>query len=286
MARHGEVLTGDDDSAPVPSIAVVVSTFDNPEGLESCLLGLRRQSTPAARVVVADDGSGPATRHLIERYASELPLEHVWQPDEGFRLAAARNRASVRCREDYLVFLDGDTIPHRRFLADHVAAAARGRVVLGQRCALLGYRGVLVRRQPSVLRLLTLFVRGRVINDSMALDTNLANRITGLRKGIRLPRRVLRPCSFHDTHGGNLAVWREDFLAANGFDERFVGWGLEDWDFTERLVRLGRVPYRLLFQAVCFHLDAATSQRHSVNRRMPSLEKPAYCAHGVDQYLA
>jgi len=268
----------------VPSVGVVVSTFNNPEGLESCLLGLRRQSRAAARVVVADDGSGPANRRVVERHADHLPIEHVWQPDEGFRLAAVRNRATARCTEDYLVFLDGDTIPHRRFLADHTAAAVRGRVVLGQRCGLLGYRGALVSRQPSFVKLLALFARGRVINDSMALGTSLRHRFTGLRKGIRLPRPVCRPCSIREAHGGNLAVWREDFLAVNGFDEQFVGWGLEDHDFADRLVRLGRTPYRLLFQGVCFHLDTATAREPRPPRRELDRARATYCAQGVDQY--
>ena len=182
------------------------------------------------------------------------------------------------------MFLDGDTIPHRHFVADHAAVAVRGRVVLGQRCGVLGYRQAVVRQQPSVAKLVALFALGRVINDSMALDTNLAGRVTGLRKGIRLARPMLQPCSIRYAHGGNLGVWREDFLAVNGFDERFVGWGLEDHDFAQRLVRLGRVAYRLLFQAVCYHLDTTSERQARTAGRTLNQEQATYCAQGVDQY--
>jgi hypothetical protein len=37
----------------------------------------------------------------------------------------------------------------------------------------------------------------------------------------------------------NLAVWKTDFIAVNGFDEDFSGWGHEDSDFAVRLLRLG-----------------------------------------------
>mgnify|MGYP003338926070 CR=1 FL=1 len=33
----------------------------------------------------------------------------------------------------------------------------------------------------------------------------------------------------------NLAVWKNDFYAVNGFDEQFEGWGHEDADFVFRL---------------------------------------------------
>jgi len=272
----------------VRSIALVVSTYENPAGLESCLLGVLQQSRPPDRVVIADDGSGPATRQLLARYADRLPLEHAWQEDRGFRLAAVRNRALARCREEYVVLIDGDEVPHRHFIRDHAATAAPGRAVLGQRCALLGYDGMVLSREPRVPALLSLFVRGRVLNDSWALDSGLRSRLMGLRKGIRLPRPVLREATLWDTHGGNLAAWRADLLAINGFDERFVGWGGEDWDLADRLMRIGVVPYRLLFQGVCFHLEGRTPKRPNAHnrglRRAP--DKPPRCAQGVDQYPA
>jgi glycosyltransferase involved in cell wall biosynthesis len=238
----------------VRSVALVVSTYEDPAGLESCLLGVLRQSRSPERVVVADDGSGPATREVIARYADRLPVEHAWQEDRGFRVAAARNRALARCREEYVVLIDGDEVPHRHFIRDHLAAAGPGRAVFGQRCALLGYEGRIVSREPSVPTLLSLFVRGRVLNDRWALDTGIRSRFMGLRKGIRLPRPALRQATLWDTHAGNLSAWRADLLTINGFDERFIGWGGEDWDLADRLMRSGVVPVRLLFLGVCFHL--------------------------------
>ena len=39
--------------------------------------------------------------------------------------------------------------------------------------------------------------------------------------------------------GCNIGVWRDDFVAVNGFDESFSGWGREDSDFAIRLIRAG-----------------------------------------------
>jgi GT2 family glycosyltransferase len=270
-----------------PSLALVVSTYESPAALESCLLGVLRQSRPPERVVIADDGSGEATRQVIERCRARLPLAHVWHPDEGFRLAAIRNRALAVCAEDYVVLLDGDTVPHRDFLRDHAAYARRGRVILGQRCALVGYDRRILRAQPSAARLVALFLAGRVLNESRALGTDLRNRLRGLRKGLRLPWAVPRPGAPRQAHGGNLGVWRDDLLAVNGFDERFVGWGGEDYDLVERLMRAGRAPWRLLSGAVCYHLDHPARARNPANRRLlREGVRPVRCAEGLDRHLA
>jgi hypothetical protein len=39
--------------------------------------------------------------------------------------------------------------------------------------------------------------------------------------------------------GGDFSLWRSDYEAVNGFDERFVGWGQEDDDFGLRLRTAG-----------------------------------------------
>jgi predicted glycosyltransferase involved in capsule biosynthesis len=36
-----------------------------------------------------------------------------------------------------------------------------------------------------------------------------------------------------------MGVWRENYLAVDGFDESFVGWGHEDADFVLRLQNFG-----------------------------------------------
>ena len=48
---------------------------------------------------------------VVERWARELNVRHVWQPQEGFRKARLLNRAVLASSGDYLVFLDGDCVP-------------------------------------------------------------------------------------------------------------------------------------------------------------------------------
>ncbi len=87
---------------------------------------------------MADDGSGPATAELIDRWQTNIgvPLAHVWQEHRGFRAAEMRNRALLAARGDYCVFLDGDCIVRPDFVAQHRRLAERGWFVAGNRVLL------------------------------------------------------------------------------------------------------------------------------------------------------
>jgi glycosyltransferase involved in cell wall biosynthesis len=84
-------------------------------------------------VVVADDGSS-------ENIVSELnkvilnyrfPIIHVWQPKEGFRLAASRNNGIKNSTGDYLNFLDCDFLVLPGAIKRHKEVAKHGRYVAG-----------------------------------------------------------------------------------------------------------------------------------------------------------
>src|SRR5439155_1331790 len=89
-------------------------------------------------VIIADDGSGAATREFLAWRAARLdrPLKHVWHEDRGFRAAEIRNRGILASSGDYCVFLDGDCIPRPNFIAVHRRLAEPGWFVTGNRVLL------------------------------------------------------------------------------------------------------------------------------------------------------
>jgi GT2 family glycosyltransferase len=52
-------------------------------------------------------------------------------------------------------------------------------------------------------------------------------------------RRRNRPTEWNKAQTCNLGLWRRDFERIGGFEEGFVGYGLEDTDFVVRLIRSG-----------------------------------------------
>ena len=82
-------------------ISIIVTTCNREDALDAVLRSLSRQTDRDFEVIVADDGSGPATAELIESWKGKLgrPLSHVWHERKGFRAAEIRNRAIVASRE-------------------------------------------------------------------------------------------------------------------------------------------------------------------------------------------
>jgi len=235
------VATGGDRPSPGTlsasrvQISVVVTTYNRPDALRAVLDGLAAQSDRGFEVLVADDGSRDDTRLLVEATgaAFPVPLTHVWQEDRGFRAGAARNRASVQARGDYLVFLDGDCVPRPDFIARHRALAEPGWMVAGNRILLSEAftRAALDARLPlhAWSNAEWRAARGRgEINRTLPL---LYLPLGPLRKLAATRWQRVRTC--------NLGVRTQDFVRVGGFDETFEGWGFEDSDLAVRLINAG-----------------------------------------------
>jgi len=49
-------------------ISIIVSTYERADALDAVLRGLSKQSDQHFEVVIADDGSGPRTAHVVSKW--------------------------------------------------------------------------------------------------------------------------------------------------------------------------------------------------------------------------
>jgi len=234
---------------PPLSISVIVSTYEHPRALGLVLAGLSRQTLTPLEVVIADDGSGPETRAMVEAWRPRLPfaVQHVWHPDQGFRKCAILNRAIVAARGTYLVFFDGDCVPPAHCLAAHAARAARHRYLSGGK-VLLSPRFSAALDEAAVLRgdLERVGWWWFRVRRPRRL---FASRVPLLRD--LLDRNVPRPPGWR---GENASTFADHVRAVRGFDERFT-YGFEDADFGHRLAAIGVTALSLRYTAPVYHLD-------------------------------
>jgi glycosyltransferase involved in cell wall biosynthesis len=216
-------------------ISVIVTTYNREDALAAVLRALARQTDTNFEIIVADDGSGSATRDLVTSFAarSEVAIAHVWQEDRGFRAGEARNRAILASHGSYCLFLDGDCVTRPTFIARHRRLAESGWFVTGNR--------VLLSRECTE-RVLANSAEPELwgIGEWLALrGRGEVNRVGPLVPIPLGPLRKVRPHAWRGARSCNLAVWRSDLDRVDGFDARYSGWGLEDSDLLVRLLHAG-----------------------------------------------
>jgi hypothetical protein len=216
-------------------ISVIVTTYNRADALEAVLAALARQTDRQFEVVMADDGSGPATSAVIDRWRSRMgaPLSHVWQVDRGFRAAEIRNRAILASHGDYCIFLDGDCLVRLDFIARHRRLAERGWFVTGNRVLLSPALTETVLREglhPDT------WTAGEWVRERLRGGVNRLAAVPRVPLG---PARKLTARQWRGARSCNLAVWRSDLDRVDGFDASFSGWGREDSDLLIRLIHSG-----------------------------------------------
>lgn len=237
-------------------LSVIVTTYNNPEALLKVIAGLSTQSRLPDEVIVADDGSGPETGGLVERMRKEsgLTIKHVWHEDMGFRAAKIRNEAVKQAEGEYIIFMDGDCVPNRHYVADHLSLAQKGFFVQGKR--------VILNEKASAR-----FTLDKANNTKYLLRETLHGHMGNAHHILRIPfLPASRSTSMRGIKTCNFGVFREDVMAVNGFNEAFIGWGREDSEFAARLYKYGLKRKEHPFMATCFHLWHPENSRESLGR--------------------
>jgi len=227
-------------------IALLISSFERPRHLECALTSIAMQQEAGDRLelVVTDDGSRDETIARVAKFAAQVsfPVKLTTHEHRAFQVARCRNEGALVSSAPYLLFSDGDCFLPRDHLAQHLR-----------------------RRRPNVV----------MAGDCCRLSEELSGRFDGaaiargdwchfdLRAEERRLRRQHRKAQLytligHATKprlvGNNVGIWREDYVAVNGYDEQFVGWECEDDDLGMRLRRAGRTIQSVLKWTWTYHL--------------------------------
>jgi glycosyltransferase involved in cell wall biosynthesis len=266
--------------ATSPQIAVVVSTFQRPDHLERCLVSIGAQRGVEGRfeVAVTDDGSEDNTVDLVKSFARQarFRVAITTHDHRGFHLARCRNEGVRATRAPYLLFTDGDCIFPPDHLAVHLDAQRPGTAVAGDSLRLDKSATLRIDRQ-SILD----WEVEAWVSPAERQRLRQKARWAKVYQALRVPMRPRLT-------GNNIALWRADFERVNGFDERFVGWGLEDRDIQSRLERAGLKVRSIIARSTPIHLwhphdpTFARDNVNTPNREIyRSADRPVFCRQGL-----
>lgn len=232
--------------------SVLATTYNQSVDLALYLRTLSAQTVQDFEVIIADDGSRPDTRAVIDGFKARHfgeRLVHVWHEDTGYRKCRILNLAVQKAKADWLIFTDSDLIVHPRFVEDHLSYASRNTLFMGRRVDLGPEVSEWVRRNGDALFSHRFW---------WEVLRSARSGTRGLKRALRLGNpwlaRLMRADRVPDLLGSNFSVDRELLYRVNGFDEsREHYWG-EDGDLFIRLRNAGARIFGRKSFAVQFHL--------------------------------
>jgi glycosyltransferase involved in cell wall biosynthesis len=244
-----------DSSLKVSDVSVIVSVYKDVDALRVIMAGLADQSVDGFEVIVSEDGESDEMAEFIGSQPFEY-VKHLTCHDMGWRKNLALNKAIVTAKGSYLIFIDGDCVPHRRFVEAHISLSRPSQVLSGRRVDVGGFVSaqikagrLSIRRFESVLFIL--------INMYGLLKAGSKNIEDGLyiEPGSLFARHILpRLSKIRGILGCNFSCWKGDLLLINGFDEDYVSPAVgEDTDLEWRFKGVGVGIRSCRSMAIVYH---------------------------------
>jgi GT2 family glycosyltransferase len=209
----------------MPTLSIIIPTYNRLNSLRLCLAALARQTYPRAEleIIVVSDGSADGTDDYLRQVSPEMGLTPLFQPNGG--VAAARNHGLQVAGGEWVLFIDDDVVAEQNLVAEHMATQRRNHddaIVLGP---------LLIPRDMK----LAPWVRW----EQLMLNKQYNDMIAG----------HWGPTA-RQFYTGNVSIRHEHLLRAGGFDISFRR--AEDVELGYRLAAMG-LHFVFNPQAIAYH---------------------------------
>ena len=262
----------------MPQLSLIIAVYKNIPALDLILRGLQNQSFKDFEVIIAEDNDGILMKSFIENALKQFffPIKHISHPDNGFQKDKALNKSVAVAASDYLVFIDGDCIPHRHFLNAHFENRTEG-------YALFGRRVMLSEKLTNALSRNT-------ANPTISIFNLIITRCKRIDCAFYLPFLKNKIQTTTAIWGCNWSIHKKHIVDVNGFDEDFIrpGYG-EDTDIEWRLFKIGIQLIKIKNKALQYHLHHKENYADTLENEKLMLKKQAagkfFCENGLSKYL-
>ncbi|TCN98109.1 glycosyltransferase [Vibrio crassostreae] len=212
-------------------LSIIIPTYNKKESLLSVLSSLNKQTNgfDNYEVIVVDDGSSDETCLSVTKETYKYKLKYIYVPDEGFRVARARNIGSVNAEGDLLAFIDADVLVPSHFVRDVIGFhdVNSGSVSIGNVFGLYSENkwglNVDIENIDKTL--------ARMKESDIGMDIRIESY-----KRFNFNLNTM-PAPWVFLWGTIFTVQKEVFDKVGRFDENFKSWGGEDIDLGYRLYK-------------------------------------------------
>lgn len=274
-------------------ITVIVTLYNRLEYARNMILALLNQTKMIDELIFADDGSKDDVKDVIGDLIERCPftIKKTYQADLNFRAARSRNNGAREASGDFLIFLDQDVIFSNDFIEKIYNARQKKKIICGRAIFIEEHiknsiQGEINKKgQLEFDNLYDKYISKEEIEDidkKFKKDTlyKYLYRMKLRGRGIKMASLIF-------------AVYKEDFIAINGFDEKYVGWGEEDDDFGNRFFKYGGEVESIKYKRHPIHMfhPSSPSKKDLPNliyykQRKKEISKTNYRAkYGYDNIL-
>jgi GT2 family glycosyltransferase len=224
-----------------PSLTIAIASYQRKVDVVRLLRGIQElagqspESWQGVDVVVVLDGSTDGSAEAVTEVTLPIPLTTIWQENAG--LSAARNAGLKAAKGEVIWFLDDDLLPLPGTLERH-------------RSAHDGRSNVMLLGPCDVAPEIDLYPAAR----EFWIEHNALRA-----EGDHVDRFDLIAIA-------NASISTHLLRSVGGFDERFVGYGLEDFELALRLLETD-LTVKFDVEAICWHYSANTERLERLRRR-------------------
>ncbi|WP_446469685.1 glycosyltransferase family 2 protein [Xenorhabdus stockiae] len=211
------------------TLSIIIPSYNKKESLMSLLALLNKQSADFSdfEVIVVDDGSSDETCLAVTKLDYNYKIKYIYVPDEGFRVARARNIGAKNAQGELLAFVDADVLLPSYFVQSVIKFHS-----YNPQSVSIGYVYGLYSENKWDLKV-----------DLDDVDSTIRKmKEQGIGKDIRQNsyekfnyKLCSMPAPWVFLWGTIFSVEKELFEKVGCFDEHFTSWGGEDIDLGFRL---------------------------------------------------
>jgi cellulose synthase/poly-beta-1,6-N-acetylglucosamine synthase-like glycosyltransferase len=223
-------------------ISIIISFYKNLAALDLIFKALAKQTYKNFEVIVSEDDNNANTPFFIKENQAiySFEIKHLCQEkDLGFRKNEMLNKSLKASTGEIIVFLDGDCVPHPKFLKAYVNNLAENTLCFGRRVMVDEATTKHTYETKSIQKLNFLSL--------------LFTKTTNLKYALYFP--FLTKIRTEGIWGCNAGIYKKHLLQINGFDQDYITAGVgEDVDLEWRLTAIGVKFKSIRFEALEFHL--------------------------------